>query len=32
MMYLRQEDLQAANDDIREFIRKSMTDGESAKY
>ena len=32
MMYLRQEDLQAANDDIREFIRKSVTDGESARY
>ncbi len=33
MMYLRQEDLAKANDDIREFIKKSTPKkGESAKY
>lgn len=33
MMYLRAEDLQKANDDIREFIQKSMTPaGTPAKY
>ena len=32
MMYLRQEDLATANEDIREFIRNSMTNGEPAKY
>lgn len=32
MMYLRREDLKTANDDIRDFIKKTMTNGESAKY
>ena len=33
MMYLRQEDLAAANEDIREFIKKSTPKkGQSAKY
>ncbi|MDT0677493.1 S10 family peptidase [Autumnicola musiva] len=33
MMYLRNEDLQNANDDIREFIQKTLpTEGASAKY
>lgn len=32
MMYLRQEDLAAANEDIRVFIRNSMTNNEPAKY
>ena len=32
MMYLRREDLKAANDDIRAFILKTMTKGKSAKY
>ncbi|HMB40354.1 MAG TPA: hypothetical protein VKM37_00150 [Balneolaceae bacterium] len=32
MMYLRQEDLATSNEHIREFIRESMTGGESAKY
>jgi len=32
MMYLRQEDLATSNEHIREFIRESMTNGESAKY
>ena len=32
MMYLRREDLASANEDIREFIRNSMTDGQPAKY
>jgi carboxypeptidase C (cathepsin A) len=32
MMYLRQEDLEGSNEHIREFIRESMTDGESARY
>ena len=32
MMYLRREDLKTANDDIRDFIEKTMTNGKSAKY
>ena len=32
MMYLRNEDLQNATDDIREFIAKSTTNGRAAKY
>jgi carboxypeptidase C (cathepsin A) len=32
MMYLRQEDLATSNEHIREFIRESTTNGESAKY
>ncbi len=32
MMYLRKEDLKAANDDLREFIKKSLPAGKSAKY
>lgn len=32
MMYLRQEDLIKANDDLREFIKNSSTNGRSAKY
>ncbi|EGV45020.1 carboxypeptidase [Bizionia argentinensis JUB59] len=32
MMYLRKEDLKTANDDIREFIKNSLTNGKSAKY
>ncbi|WP_339627006.1 carboxypeptidase [uncultured Maribacter sp.] len=32
MMYLRREDLKSANNDIRDFIEKTMTNGESAKY
>ncbi len=32
MMYLRQEDLVTSNEHIREFIRESLTDGESARY
>ena len=32
MMYLRREDLQKANDDIREFIENSLAKGNSAKY
>ena len=32
MMYLRREDLKNANDDIREFIKNSLSNGESAKY
>ena len=32
MMYLRAEDLQAANDDLREFIKGSLTYGKAAKY
>lgn len=33
MMYLRSEDLQKANDDIREFIKKTLPQqGEPAKY
>lgn len=32
MMYLRREDLKKANDDIRSFILRTMTNGKSAKY
>ena len=32
MMYLRKEDLIKANDDLRDFISKSLTNGKSAKY
>lgn len=32
MMYLRREDLKAANDDVRAFILRTMAKGKSAKY
>jgi len=32
MMYLRREDLKNSNDDIREFITKTLSNGKSAKY
>lgn len=32
MMYLRNEDLIKANDDLREFIENSLSKGKSAKY
>ncbi len=32
MMYLRYEDLKAANDDLRAFIRGSLSKGKAAKY
>ncbi|MBD0776212.1 carboxypeptidase [Maribacter sp. ANRC-HE7] len=32
MMYLRKEDLQQANEDIRVFIKRTMSNGKSAKY
>ncbi|MCK5400215.1 MAG: carboxypeptidase [Flavobacteriaceae bacterium] len=32
MMYLRNEDLISANDDLREFIKNSAAKGKSAKY
>lgn len=32
MMYLRREDLKAANDDLRAFILRTMTKGKPAKY
>ncbi|MFT6995068.1 MAG: carboxypeptidase C (cathepsin A) [Maribacter sp.] len=32
MMYLRREDLKNANDDIRDFISNSLSNGKSAKY
>ncbi|GAA3577144.1 S10 family peptidase [Snuella lapsa] len=32
MMYLRQEDLVTANDDLRTFIKNSLSNGKSAKY
>lgn len=32
MMYLRNEDLKKANDDLREFIKKSASNGKAAKY
>ena len=32
MMYLRREDLKAANDDLREFIIRTTTNGKAAKY
>ena len=32
MMYLRREDLKTANDDIRDFIKRTITKDKSAKY
>lgn len=32
MMYLRSEDLQKSNDDLRDFILNSLSKGQSAKY
>ena len=32
MMYLRREDLQKANEDLRAFILRTMSNGKSAKY
>ncbi|WP_394972150.1 S10 family peptidase [uncultured Croceitalea sp.] len=32
MMYLRREDLQKANNDIRDFIKRTANTGKSAKY
>ncbi len=32
MMYLRNEDLIKANNDLREFIKKSLANGKAAKY
>lgn len=32
MMYLRKEDLKKANDDLRDFILRTMNTGKSAKY
>lgn len=32
MMYLRHEDLISANDDLRDFINNSLSNGKSAKY
>ncbi|NVN18126.1 carboxypeptidase [Muricauda sp. HICW] len=32
MMYLRNEDLKTANDDIRDFIMRTQANGKSAKY
>ncbi|TNJ43085.1 carboxypeptidase [Tamlana fucoidanivorans] len=32
MMYLRQDDLVAANDDLRAFIKNSLSNGKPAKY
>ena len=32
MMYLRREDLQNANNDVRDFIIRTMANGKSAKY
>lgn len=32
MMYLRKEDLAKSTDDIREFIKHSLTNGKAAKY
>jgi carboxypeptidase C (cathepsin A) len=32
MMYLRHEDLIKANEDLREFIKKSSANGKPAKY
>ena len=32
MMYLRAEDLEKANDDLREFILKTSAEGKPAKY
>jgi len=32
MMYLRNEDLKKSNNDLREFIENSLTNGRAAKY
>ncbi|WP_053992502.1 S10 family peptidase [Mangrovimonas sp. TPBH4] len=32
MMYLRQEDLKSANEDLRTFIKSSLSNGKAAKY
>ena len=32
MMYLRSEDLKSSNDDLRDFIKNSLTNRKSAKY
>ena len=32
MMYLRKEDLEKSNQDLREFILKTVTENTSAKY
>ena len=32
MMYLRKEDLQNANEDLRDFIKSSLSNGKAAKY
>ena len=32
MMYLRAEDLKKSNDDLRDFIKNSSTQGKPAKY
>ena len=32
MMYIRNEDLQKANDDLRTFIQNSLSNGKAAKY
>jgi hypothetical protein len=32
MMYLRQDDLKKANEDLREFIVTSSSNGKAAKY
>ncbi len=32
MMYLRSEDLKKSNDDLRDFIKNSSSNGKSAKY
>ncbi|MCH4552979.1 S10 family peptidase [Aestuariibaculum lutulentum] len=32
MMYIRNEDLKTANDDLREFISNSLSNGKAAKY
>ena len=32
MMYLRAEDLEKSNDDLREFIKNTTTNGKPAKY
>jgi carboxypeptidase C (cathepsin A) len=32
MMYLRAEDLESSNEDLRVFIKNSLSNGKSAKY
>jgi hypothetical protein len=32
MMYLRKQDLETANQDIRDFIKASIQEGQAAKY